>query len=126
MTLGDQTAIVTLAVRDLDTARKFYDDVLGLRRAPEQEEGTLAYATGSSTIFVYPSQYAGTNRATAVTWIVDDVEGLVQALRDRGVAFEHYTDLPDTELVGDVHVSGDRRLAWFQDPDGNIHGLAGR
>jgi hypothetical protein len=72
------------------------------------------------------SQYAGTNKATAVTWDAGkDVDRLVQALKARGVTFEKY-DLPDTTREGDVHVSGKRRLAWFKDPDGNIHALAGR
>jgi catechol 2,3-dioxygenase-like lactoylglutathione lyase family enzyme len=125
MSLGSKEAIVTLAVSDLDAARTFYEEKLGLRPTPDQEEGTLSYQSGKSAIFVYPSQYAGTNQATAVTWIVDDVEGTVSALRGKGVTFEHYPDLPDTKIEGDLHVSGDRKLAWFKDPDGNIHALAG-
>jgi hypothetical protein len=58
-----------------------------------------------------------------VTWIVGDVDGAVQALKAKGVSFEHYDDLPDTRLEGDVHVSGDMRVAWLKDPDGNIHAL---
>lgn len=123
--LGDKDAIVTIAVRDIEVARKFYEGTLGLRPTADSEEGTLSYQTAKSTLFVYPSQYAGTNQATAVTWIVNDVDGLVNTLKAKGVAFEHYPDLPDTKLEGDIHVSGDKRLAWFKDPDGNIHALAG-
>jgi hypothetical protein len=47
----------------------------------------------------------------------------VKALRDKGVKFEHY-EMPDTKLEGDIHVAGDLRVAWFKDPDGNIHSLA--
>ena len=125
MSLGSQGAILTLAVSDLDAARKFYEETLGLHPADHQEEGTLSYQTAKAAIFVYPSQYAGTNQATAVTWIVDDVEATVNALKTKGVAFEHYDNLPDTKVVGDLHVSGDRKLAWFKDPSGNIHALAG-
>ena len=125
MPLGSNDAVVTLAVRDIDAAKKFYESTLGLTPTPDQEEGTLAYQTAKARIFVYPSQYAGTNQATAVTWIVGDVDGLVKELKGKGVSFEHYPDLPDTKLEGDVHVSGPRRLAWFKDPDGNIHALAG-
>ena len=124
MSLGSQDAIVTLAVSDLDAARKFYEETLGLHPAGHQEEGTLSYQTAKATIFVYPSQYAGTNQATAVTWIVDDVEATVNELKAKGVAFEHYDNLPDLKVVGDLHVSGDRKLAWFKDPSGNIHALA--
>jgi len=125
MSLGSQDAIVTLAVSDLGAARKFYEETLGLHPAAHQEEGTLSYQTAKSTIFVYPSQYAGTNQATAVTWVVDDVDATVNALKTKGVAFEHYDNLPGTKREGDVHVAGDHRVAWFKDPDGNIHSIAG-
>jgi len=123
--LGDKDAIATIAVKDIDVARKFYEGTLGLRPSAQQEEGTLSYQTARATLFVYPSQYAGTNQATALTWIIDDVEGLVQALREKGVTFEHYDDLPDTTRQGDIHVGCGKKLAWFKDPDGNIHALAG-
>lgn len=121
--LGDKKAFATIAVKDIDVAARFYETVLGLRLSPHQEEGTRSYQTPTSTIFVYPSQFAGTNQATALTWIVDDVEELVKGLKAKGVTFEHY-DLPNTEVRGDLHISGNRKLAWFKDPDGNIHALA--
>lgn len=125
MQLGEKDAVVTLAVKDIDVAKKFYEGTLGLRPSPYQEEGTLSYQTAKAKIFVYPSQFAGTNEATAVTWLVDDVEQLVNELKGKGVKFEHYDNLPDTTLRGDLHIAGDKKLAWFKDPDGNIHALAG-
>ena len=69
---------------------------------------------------VYQSQFAGSNKATAATWVVGDaLKDIVRALKAKGVAFEHY-DLPRTTREGDVHVSGKTRVAWFKDPDGNI------
>lgn len=121
--LGDKDAIATLAVKDLDAARSFYEGKLGLKSVGPDEPGTLAYKSGSSSILVYESQFAGTNKATAATWMVGDVDGAVQTLKAKGVSFEHYDNLPDTRLEGDVHVSGDVRVAWFKDPDGNIHAL---
>jgi hypothetical protein len=53
----------------------------------------LAFKTGKSTLFVYRSPYAGTNKATVVTFVAEEVDDLVRTLKDRGVAFEHY-DLP--------------------------------
>ena len=121
--LGNENAIATIAVKDIKAAGKFYGGTLGLKPADKQEPGTLAYKSGGSTIFVYPSQYAGTNKATAVTWAVgDDVEAVVQSLKAKGVAFEHY-DMPNTTRKGDVHVQGKRKIAWFKDPDGNIHSV---
>jgi hypothetical protein len=74
-------------------------------------------------LFVYRSKFAGNNEATVVTWIVGDVEQAVESLKARGVTFEHY-DMPRTTRVGDVHVSGKSKVAWFKDPDGNIHSIA--
>jgi catechol 2,3-dioxygenase-like lactoylglutathione lyase family enzyme len=124
--LGDKDAVATIAVKDLDVARKFYEGTLGLKPAEEQEPGSLTLKSGSSTIFLYESQYAGTNQATALTWGEVDVDGIVQALKAKGVKFEHYDDLPDTTQEGDVHAAGDLRLAWLKDPDGNILALAGK
>jgi streptogramin lyase len=74
---------------------------------------------------VYESKYAGTNEATAATWAVDDVDGAVRTLKEKGVSFEHY-DLPDTTCRGDVHVSGEMKAAWFEDPDGDILAVVSR
>ena len=80
--------------------------------------------TGGSSLLVYTSQFAGTNQATTVTWSVGgDFDDIVQSLRSRGVSFEHYDGLPNLTREGDVHRAGDLKLAWFKDPDGNIHHL---
>jgi catechol 2,3-dioxygenase-like lactoylglutathione lyase family enzyme len=122
--LSEKDAMVTIAVKDLDAAGRFYEETLGLKPARDAQPGSLVYKGGSGTIFVYQSTFAGTNQATAVTWIVGkDLEKIVDELRAKGVRFEHY-DLPDTTREGDVHVTGGNKLAWFKDPDGNIHGLA--
>jgi catechol 2,3-dioxygenase-like lactoylglutathione lyase family enzyme len=118
--LGDKDAMATVAVKDIGVARKFYEGKLGLKAVPTEESGVLGYKSGSSTIMVYESQFAGTNKATAATWVVgSQVDKVVKALKAKGVAFEHY-DLPETTREGDVHVSGKVRVAWFKDPDGNI------
>lgn len=122
--LGDKHAVATIAVKDIDVAKKFYEGTLGLKPSQHQEPGALSYDTPKATIFIYPSQFAGTNQATALTWLVEDVEKIVAALRDKGITFEHYDDLPDTRRAGDLHISGDNKIAWFKDPDGNIHALA--
>ena len=123
--LGDKNAVATIAVKDLETARKFYEGKLGLKPAERQEPGSLTLKSGSSSIFLYESQYAGTNKATALTWGDVDVDAIVRDLKAKGVSFEHY-DMPDTTREGDVHVAGDLRLAWLKDPDGNILALAGK
>ncbi|MEX2123208.1 MAG: VOC family protein [Woeseia sp.] len=118
--LGNTNAVANLAVRNLDAARKFYEDTLGLTPIGAEGEELIVYKTGDTMINVYRSQYAGTNEATAVTWAVgDDVEEVVRTLRDKGVRFEHY-DMPGMTVDGDVHIAGDMKVAWFKDPDGNI------
>jgi catechol 2,3-dioxygenase-like lactoylglutathione lyase family enzyme len=117
--LGNRTAVATIAVKNLETARKFYEGTLGLKPVGAEGEEVIIFKSGDSTINVYRSRYAGTNQATAVTWTVGDVEGIVRALKEKGVQFEHY-DMPDSRLEGDVHVFGDMHVAWFRDPDGNI------
>ncbi|HEV2853469.1 MAG TPA: VOC family protein [Thermoanaerobaculia bacterium] len=126
--LGDKDAVATLAVKDIEVARKFYEGKLGLKPATDTgEPTTLTYESGRSRIFVYESKYAGTNQATALNWLVgDDINGIVKDLGAKGVTFEHYDGLPDTTREGDVHVAGDLRLAWFKDPDGNILALLNR
>ena len=116
--LRDRDAVATVAVKNLDSARKFYEQTLGLTKVMENAE-VLAFKSGTSTLFVYRSQYAGTNKATAVTWVADEVEDIVKTLKDRGVSFEHY-DLPNMTRHGDLHVAGTMKAAWFKDPDGNI------
>lgn len=121
--LGDKDAAANLAVKDIDTARKFYEGTLGLTKVGSQGAELIVFKSGKSTINVYESQYAGTNQATAVTWVVGDVESVVRALKAKGVTFEHY-DMPGMTREGDVHVSGAMKVAWFKDPDGNILNLA--
>jgi len=85
----------------------------------------VVFTSGQSLINVYRSQFAGTNKATALTWPVEDVEAEVRALKAKGVTFEHY-DIPDLKLEGDIHVAGPMKVAWFKDPDGNILNIINR
>ena len=117
--LADKDAVATIAVKDLKAAKKFYGDTLGLKLTPMPEPEVLNYKSGNSTLLVYKSQFAGSNKATSVTWIVDDVEGTVKDLKAKGIAFEHY-DFPGMTRKGDVHIAGKSKAAWFKDPDGNI------
>ena len=118
--LGNIDASANLAVRDLTAARNFYEGTLGLTEIDSMGDELIVYRSGNTTLNVYTSKQAGTNKATAVTWAVgDQVEDFVRALKAKGVAFEHY-DMPGMTLKGDVHVAGKMKAAWFKDPDGNI------
>jgi catechol 2,3-dioxygenase-like lactoylglutathione lyase family enzyme len=119
--LSDRDIVATVAVKNLEAARKFYQNTLGLPLITENQEA-LTFKSGRSMLFVYRSQYASTNKATAATWLADDVEELVRTLKGRGVNFEHY-DMPNLTRQGDIHVAGSMKTAWFKDPDGNIFSI---
>jgi len=112
-------AVATIGVKSLKEARRFYEDTLGFEPEDVRDGKVATYASAATRVFVYESQFAGTNKATAATWISEDVDALAASLKARGVQFEHY-DFPDMRREGDVHVSGGMRAAWFKDPDGNI------
>lgn len=123
--LGDKDATANVAVRDLQVARHFYRDILGLKEVGDEAGELYVFQSGRSLLNVYRSQYAGTNKATAVTWDVGrGIEDAVEALRTKGVSFEHY-DLPGLRLNGDVHEGHGMKVAWFRDPDGNILNIVG-
>lgn len=117
--LADNPAVATIPVRSLRAARRFYSTKLELPLIDERP-GVLTYQTGGTRLFVYESASAGGNKATAATWAVKEIEAVVARLAERGVAFEHYVDLPDLTIQGDLHVGGDMKVAWAKDPDGNI------
>jgi hypothetical protein len=78
----------------------------------------LVFRTGATSLIVYKSDFARTNKANAVVWDVgDEIEPIVAGLKAKGVVFEHYDGM---ELKGDIHVAGAMKMVWFKDPDGNI------
>ncbi|MGH7241657.1 MAG: VOC family protein [Candidatus Saccharimonadales bacterium] len=124
--LSDSNVAATIAVRDLAMARKFYEDVLGLHDTVMDADYTVVYKSGDCVLQLYPSQFAGTNQATAATWEVADIQAVVSDLKAKGVSFEHY-NMPGLEMEGeDVHNMGGEKAAWFKDPDGNILSLHSR
>ena len=119
--LGDKAVAAVMAVKDMGVAKKFYEETLGLSKMGEDQPwGTMYRCGGGSMIFVYPSEFAGTNKATAATWGVgDDFDKIVEELRSKGVTFDKF-DVPGATWEGDVNVMGDMKAVWFKDPDGNI------
>ena len=118
--LGDKEAIAMIAVKDIKAAAVFYEGTLGLARLSTQGEEVITYRSGNSTLNVYHSEYAGSNKATALIWNVgDEIDSVAATLKSKGVVFEHYA-MPGLALQGDVYVGGNMKVAWFKDPDGNI------
>lgn len=121
--LGNKSASAVIAVKDMDKAMKFYEETVGLTKTDMSDPNGTMYKSGDSMIFIYPSEFAGTNKATALAWGVgDDLDKIIGELKAKGVTFEHY-DMPGMTVEGDVHIMGEMRAAWFKDPDGNILNL---
>ncbi|KQZ29635.1 glyoxalase [Mesorhizobium sp. Root552] len=117
--LKDKSSSAIIAVSDIGRARAFYADTLGLELEDDSMGDVLVFRTGATSLIVYRSDYAGTNQANAVVWDVgNDIDAITATLKARGVGFEHYDGIGD--LKGDIHVSGDMKMVWFKDPDGNI------
>lgn len=118
--LSDFPAMPVLAVTDLARARRFYEDILGLTPTGDVPDGVL-YRSGGVDILVYPSSYAGTNRATAISFALptDAFDAEVDTLRSRGVTFQEF-DLPGSTWSDGVAEMDGMRSVWFTDPDGNV------
>jgi catechol 2,3-dioxygenase-like lactoylglutathione lyase family enzyme len=119
--LGKADATPMIAVKDLDRARRFYEDKLGLKEVDDFGEG-FVLKSGDTKFEVYRSEFAGTNKATALTFEVDDIHDEVRELKEKGIFFEEY-DLPGLERQGDLYVAEGFKTTWFKDPDGNILSL---
>lgn len=116
--LGDKDVTTVLGVKNLDAAGKFYEQKLGLQRSDPLPGGVL-FKSGNCMLFIYETEFAGTNKATAATWTVQDVKSVVADLEQKGVTFEKY-DFPGTARDGVIHTMGTMQAVWFKDPDGNI------
>ncbi|MGZ8600766.1 MAG: VOC family protein [Actinomycetota bacterium] len=117
--LKDGQAAATIAVTDIDRARAFYADTLGYSVQQEDPGGILFQAGQGTAFFVYPSTFAGTNKATAMSVNVADFDATVADLRGKGIEFIEY-DLPGLKTENGIASTGDGSIAWFADPDGNI------
>ena len=130
MRLKDGRAATRLPAQDLDRARRFYSEKLGLEPS-EERDGGLLYECASGVFALFESAGASTGEFTQMGWDVDDIEAAVAQLKERGVVFEDY-DLPGLRTVdGLAEVSGNypskggkgERAAWFRDSEGNMLGI---
>jgi len=117
--LNDARVMPTIPVVDLGRARRFYEDTLGLRPARPATADGIMYECGSGTrIFLFPRAPTKADH-TVASFVVDNLEAAVKALRARGIVFEEY-DSPDFKTVDGIATLTSERAAWFKDTEGNI------
>jgi catechol 2,3-dioxygenase-like lactoylglutathione lyase family enzyme len=118
--LKDSKVTANIPAADLQRARSFYADKLGLEPAQENPGGLVYMTDGGTAFFVYATEFAGQAGHTIAQIHVDDVVKEVADLKSRGVTFEHY-DMPDMTWDGDVASHPEwGKAAWFKDSEGNI------
>jgi catechol 2,3-dioxygenase-like lactoylglutathione lyase family enzyme len=128
--LANSEVATRLPAQNLDRARAFYADKLGLRPA-EERPGGLLYRCGGTRFALFASAGRSSGEHTQMGFTVDDIEAVVDELRRRGVEFEH-VDVPGLRTVdGIAEVAGNypsagvgERAAWFRDSEGNLLGIA--
>jgi catechol 2,3-dioxygenase-like lactoylglutathione lyase family enzyme len=128
--LEDGKVVARIPVQDLQRARSFYAEKLGLEPS-EERPGGLLYRCGEGEFALFESTGAASGTHTQMGWEVEDIEATVEQLRARGVVFEEY-DFPGLKTVnGIAEVAGNypskggvgEKAAWFRDVDGNLFGI---
>lgn len=127
--LADSQVATRLPASDLDRARRFYSETLGLEPI-EERPGGLYYRCGGGYFALFESAGAPSGNHTQMGWEVANIETIVTALRARGIVFEEY-DLPGLKTTnGIAEIEGNypskgagERSAWFRDSEGNLLGL---
>jgi catechol 2,3-dioxygenase-like lactoylglutathione lyase family enzyme len=116
--LNDSKVEANIPAADLQRARTFYADILGL--TPVQDMGVnLVYETAGGTRFnIYETAFAGQAGHTIAQWHVTDIESEVRDLEGKGVAFEVY-DMPGEKSPAGAITAGGAKAAWFKDSEGN-------
>jgi predicted enzyme related to lactoylglutathione lyase len=116
----DTHAFSGFSVNDQAAAKSFYSDVLGIE-VEEDQMGLHLKIAGSNTVFVYPKQDHTPATYTILNFPVDDIEQAVEALKAKGVQFEHYEGMSDNkDITRGIANNRGPNIAWFKDPAGNI------
>ena len=123
---GSMPLSAMLPAKDYERALSWYAEKLGLEPVERNDEGGAAwFETGGHRFLVYASEFAGTNQATAAGFSVEDFDGTMSALRDKGVAFEDYDFGEDFRTTDGVLTLPDgSQICWFKDSEGNILSMA--
>jgi len=109
-----------LPARDVERARRFYEDKVGLKPNMEIAGGVVYAFAGGTEAFLYLTPNAGTSQASQAFWQVADVDAEIAELTSRGVVFERYDDMPGERSPSGAITAGGAKAAWFKDSEGNI------
>jgi catechol 2,3-dioxygenase-like lactoylglutathione lyase family enzyme len=121
--LKDTPAMITFSVDDPDKARQFYGEVLGLELDTSTPGMLGLKLAGGTTVMIYAKATHKPASYTLLNFTVEDLEKTMAELTAKGVKFEHYDD-PDTKTDGHGVVDyGMMKIAFFNDPAGNNHGI---
>ena len=119
--LETSMVVATIPVTDLDRAKRFYEETLGLELLWENP-ASVRFACGGGTQLSIFWRASSTADHTLAHFEVSDIEAVVRELEQRDVAFIDYGDGP-LQTTGHIAQIGPARGAWLSDPDGNIIGL---
>jgi catechol 2,3-dioxygenase-like lactoylglutathione lyase family enzyme len=118
--LSDHPVFPILLAKDLDAARSFYRDTLGLEILREDPDDRIVFRCGGGTQMAVTKSTVGTSDTqTQLAWRVPDIHAAVADLRARGVRIEEYT-APDPVTTDGIADMGHSWAAWFIDPDNNV------
>jgi len=120
--LSECSIHAALPATDLERARRFYTDKLGLTPESEGPDGLFYRCGGATRFLVLPSEGAASGIHTQMTWNTPDIEAAVAGLKARGVVFEEY-DTSEVKTINGVATLGESKGAWFKDSEGNMLAL---
>lgn len=117
-------AFSSFSVDNLEVAKAFYGETLGVDVRSEDDMGITLHLTGDTTIFIYPKADHQPATFTILNFVVDDIDVAMDRLKEKEVRFEHYDndDLPQDEkgILRGLSAGMGPDIAWFKDPSGNI------
>lgn len=113
-------AFSSFSVNDIQKARKFYNEILGLDVTDNPMGVIELQVSGSNNVMVYPKPNHEPATFTVLNFPVDDVEKTVDELTAKGVVFEQYKGEIETDKKGISRDNRGPKIAWFKDPAGNI------
>ena len=120
--LSEYPIHAALPATDLERAKRFYADKLGLLPESEGPDGLFYRCGGTTRFLVFPSGGSASRTHTQMTWNTPNIEAEVAELTARGVVFEEY-DLPEVKTTNSVATLGESKGAWFYDSEGNLLAL---